>query len=227
MTRAKPPWWIDPLAYRLAEVMEECERRRDPVTSFFIKLLTAHGPTKLRSSLEHLFATDRDGRFQHRALAVADTFWLTPYAIVGEPAATLEDSNVIRIGVLAELLKSPDGYGFEKLRQVNAVAHVMAAVVDAIQHPPSLRTDAPRRLDDAGVVVGVRHVGWKRAAARGLDYQQMVRLKGAAALTIGHFEAVFGRPHYIIAATLLECLTGKRLTASELRTLIEREKIPI
>jgi hypothetical protein len=209
------PWWIDPLVARLAEAVEKQRTRGDTHSADAIQVLVGARPGELRRSLAQLFAVNRDDEFFHPAKEIAHGFWDTPFVILGEPAATLEESTMVRLGVLADL--SPP-----RLRQVNGVAHVLVSAVHAVKNPSRIEAGGPRDLNDPSDVVGVRYVASKRAAERGIRYQQMLHLKGAAAKVIGQFEAVFGRPHYVAAATLIELLTGTRLTPRELRTLIDR-----
>jgi hypothetical protein len=209
----KPPWWVDPLAYRLAEAFETKYAPGFLISAIRLRHLTECVPTKLHASLEHLFAAGRDGEFFRPAREIADTFWERPYQIIGPPADTLEKSQVVRVGVLADLSAA-------QLRQVNAVAHMFVAAVYAVDNPPRLDPHAPLGLNDAGDTVGVRKLAARRAAKRGLSYSRANSLRAASILVINHFRTVFGRPHYSIAATLLECLTGERLTPEELRTLV-------
>jgi hypothetical protein len=207
-------WWVDPLAYRLCEAVEEWKWRGDHVGAVLMQVLAAGGP-KLRTSLAQLFAVNREGEFFSPASDFADTLWSSPFQIVGAPASTVRKSDVLRVGVLADLTP-------ERLRQVNGVALVLVRAANAFQDPPRLVIDTSDDLGRAGDPVKIRRLSAPRASERRVSYRRMLRHKGAVVDTIREFKKVFGREHYATAATLIEILTGWRLTARELRTLAKR-----
>jgi hypothetical protein len=212
---ATPQWWTDPLAYRLAEAVERWEQEGDHVGVILMQSL-AGGGSKLRTSLAHLFAIDREGEFFRPANGTASAYWNTPYQIVGTPGDTVEESDILRVGVLANLTQA-------QIRQVDGVALVLVRAADAFQSPARFEvgepSDAPAQPGDP---VTVRRIAVRRAYERGIGYKRMLRYKGAVVDTIREFEARFNHPCYGAATTLIEILSGARLTAREVRTLIGR-----
>jgi hypothetical protein len=138
------PWWIDPLAYRLTEAKAEWDWRGDHVGALLLMMLAQDGPA-LRKSLARMFeAHPQTGAFFTPArAAVADPRWSSPYRVLGRPAATLRKSDVLRVGVLADLTSA-------QLTQINGVALVLVRAANAFSNPLSLEKGGPQDSIQAG-----------------------------------------------------------------------------
>jgi hypothetical protein len=176
-------WWVDPLARRLAEAKEIWRWHGDHAGALLIQMLAGGGP-ELRASLAQLFAVNRDGEFFHPASEHANPRWSTPYQTVGSPAATLKESDVVRVGALAELTPA-------QLQQVNGVALVLVRAANSFRTPPRLVTGKPDGLGRPGDDVKVRYNPTKRARARSIGFRRMLRYKAPSSTRSGNLKRFF------------------------------------
>ena len=198
---APPPWWLEPLAWRLAETMEieQSDGRpkdADTLARFsllhhveigkFMRLLTARGAPA--------------------PLAVADT--LRPPQV-----------GPIEVQILTPLDRLPT----EKRRQINAAAHLIETALFAASKPTRIERGGPHDLNDPGDVVGVERVRVRTDKGIRDDreaHAKKVHAKGVAGKILGATIELYGAPRIKIARTLARLVTGeKTLTVEEVKAL--------
>ena len=234
---APPPWWLEPLAWRLAETMEIAQSDGRPKDADTLALNSLLHHVEIGRLMRQLTARNAPA-----ALPIADTLrppqvglinGLPPFEAVaslldrplGSPVSFLETlPGTDALTPVIDRMRPPlDRLPTEKRRQINAAAHLIETALIAARWPTQIVVGGPHDLNDAGDVVGVervRHVeAWRR---KGVDYARLLHAKGVCGKLIGATNVLFSKPRVMVACTLTKMVTGVPLSFAEVRKLTER-----
>lgn len=188
---APPPWWLEPLAWRLAETMEIAQSDGRPKDANTLALNTLLHHVEIGMLMRRLTA-----RGAPAALPIADTLRPPPLLIAG-------------------LMTPLDRLPADKRRQINAAAHLIETALFAAGQPTRIERGGPYDLNDPGDVVGVERV----RTAKGARDEREVHAKGVCGKLIGATIEIYGTPRIKIARTLARLVTGVTLTVDEVKAL--------